>query len=112
MSDGNSSLIIPDTECILQFPGTQWVDGGQTRQNMSAIGTKGTALPAGGLLGTGAIYAAATVTSPPGGARRRARFRASVISAFTRVFRRAMRAHYRVAAPAACFARQRKETEW
>jgi len=42
-----------------------------------------------------------------GGARRRARFRASVTSAFTRVFRRAMRAHYRVAALAARFARQR-----
>ncbi len=42
------------------------------------------------------------------GARRRARFRASIISAFTRVFRRAMRAHfYRVAALAARFARQR-----
>src|SRR5262245_36663679 len=41
------------------------------------------------------------------GARRRARFRASAISAFTRVFRRAMRAHYSVAALAARFARQR-----
>src|SRR5262245_9474408 len=40
-------------------------------------------------------------------ARRRARFRASTISAFTRVFRRAMRAHSRVAALAARFARQR-----
>src|SRR5262245_21476667 len=36
----------------------------------------------------------------------RARFRASVISALTRVFRRAMRAQYRVAALAARFARQ------
>src|SRR5262249_38410987 len=40
-------------------------------------------------------------------ARRRARFRASVISAFTRVFRRAMRAHCRVVALAARSARQR-----
>src|SRR5262245_23665752 len=42
------------------------------------------------------------------GARRRARFRASVISASTRVFRRAMRAHFKsVAALAVRFARQR-----
>jgi arylsulfatase A-like enzyme len=41
------------------------------------------------------------------GARRRAPFRASVTSAFTRVFRRAMRAHFRLAALAARFARQR-----
>jgi hypothetical protein len=57
----------------------------------------------------------ATIATPrrpcgmrPAPARRRARFRASVTSAFTRVFRRAMRAHFKgVAALAARFARQR-----
>ena len=40
------------------------VVGGQTGRNMSATGTKGTALITGTSAGTGAIYAAATVASP------------------------------------------------